>query len=191
LLAGQPSVYTHSRPICSAPADKTITSVFTPLGLAFTIADSIGFHIGGGGMKRRETLSSIAAAVLLAALCSAINALPAAAQAPPEASAVVPKAGSFLLTVFLRHDQTKTVEQINEHLKQTGWYDKFPPDGVEIVAWYVMMGIGQVVILRVPAEKLRDTNRVIEQTAWGGYRTEFYPTYDFKPVWDAIPHHRP
>jgi hypothetical protein len=146
-------------------------------------------------MRRREKLSTIAAAVLFAALCSAADALPAAAQvaaqAPPAATADVPPAGSFLLTVFLRHDQTKTVDQINEHLKQTGWYDKFPPDGVEVVAWYVMMGIGQVVILRVPAEKLRDTNRVIEQTAWGGYRTEFYPTYDFKPVWDAIPHHRP
>src|SRR6516162_1600840 len=82
--------------------------------------------------------------------------------------------GVVLLTIFLRHDETKTVEQINEHLRQTGWYDKFPPEGVEIVAGYVMMGIGQVVILRVPAEKLRDTNRVIEQTAWGGYRTEFY-----------------
>ena len=70
-----------------------------------------------------------------------------------------------MLTIFLRHDETKTVEQINEHLRQTGWYDKFPPEGVEIVAGYVMMGIGQVVILRVPAEKLRDTNRVIEQTA--------------------------
>ena len=35
------------------------------------------------------------------------------------------------------------------------------------MAWYVMMGIGQVVILRVPAEKLRDTNRVIEQTRLG------------------------
>jgi hypothetical protein len=54
-----------------------------------------------------------------------------------------------------------------------------------------MMGIGQVVTLRVPAEKLRDVNRVIEQSAWGGYRTEFYPTYDYKPVWDAMPHHRP
>jgi len=63
--------------------------------------------------------------------------------------------------------------------------------GVEIVDWYVMMGIGQVVILRVPAEKLGDTNRVIEQTAWGGYRIEFYPTYDFKRVCDAIPDHRP
>jgi len=47
------------------------------------------------------------------------------------------------------------------------------------------------VILRVPAEKLREVNRVVEQSAWGGYRTEFYATYDFEPVWDAIPHHRP
>jgi hypothetical protein len=103
-----------------------------------------------------------------------------------------PVAGnSILLTIFLRHDQTKTVDEINEHLRKTGWYDKFPPDGVEIVSWYVMMGIGQVVTLRVPADKLRAVNRVIEETAWGGYRTEFYPTYDFRPVWDATEHHRP
>lgn len=141
-------------------------------------------------MERYRRLDVIIAAVFLTSLCSAADLPPAAAQAPPAATAAAPQTGSFLLTIFLRHDQTKTVDQINEHLKQTGWYDKFPPDGVEIVAWYVMMGIGQVVILRVPAEKLRDTNRVIEQAAWGGYRTEFYPTYDFKPVWDAIPHHR-
>ena len=138
-----------------------------------------------------KKLGSIAAAVLFAGLVSETAPLPAAAQAPPAPGAVAaPQTGSFLLTIFLRHDQTKTVEEINEHLRQTGWYDKVPPEGVDIVAWYVMMGIGQVVILRVPAEKLRETNRVIEQTAWGGYRTEFYPTYDFKPVWDAIPHHR-
>jgi hypothetical protein len=46
----------------------------------------------------------------------------------------------------------------------------------------VMMGIGQVVTLRVPAERLREVNRAIEQTAWGGFRTEFYPTYDLKAV---------
>ncbi len=142
-------------------------------------------------MKRGKILSSITTAVFFAAFCTGADLAPVAAQAPPAASAAVPQAGSFLLTIFLRHDQSKTVDEINEHLKQTGWFDKFPPEGVEIVAWYVMMGIGQVVILRVPAEKLRDTNRVIEQSAWGGYRTEFYPTYDFKPVWDAIPHHRP
>src|SRR5947209_15944349 len=26
-------------------------------------------------------------------------------------------------------------------------------------------------------------NLAIEQGAWGGYRTEFYPTYDYKPIW--------
>ena len=142
-------------------------------------------------MRRFWGFNSVMAAAFLSGLFSIGDPLPAAAQsAPPGASAAVPQAGSFLLTIFLRHDQSKTVDQINEHLKQTGWYDKFPPEGVEIVSWYVMMGVGQVVTLRVPADKLRETNRVVEGSAWGGYRTEFYPTYDFKPVWDAIPHHR-
>ena len=44
------------------------------------------------------------------------------------------------------------------------------------------MGIGQVVTLRLPASRLREVNRVLEDTAWGVYRTEFYPTYDFKPI---------
>src|SRR5437867_23795 len=56
------------------------------------------------GMTRRTKLSSIAAAGLFAAACSATDPLAAAAQAPPSASAPVPQAGSFLLTVFLRHD---------------------------------------------------------------------------------------
>ena len=67
-------------------------------------------------------------------------------------------------------------------LKKNGYYQHFPPQGVEIVSWYVMMGIGQVVTLRLPAERLREVNRVIEETAWGPYRTEFYPTYDYKPI---------
>jgi hypothetical protein len=45
-----------------------------------------------------------------------------------------------------------------------------------------MMGIGQVVTLRLPASRIREVNRVLENTAWGSYRTEFYPTYDYKAV---------
>ena len=48
--------------------------------------------------------------------------------------------GTFLLTIFLRHDETKTLPEINERLRQNGWYRSFPPSGVEIVSWYVMMG---------------------------------------------------
>jgi hypothetical protein len=90
--------------------------------------------------------------------------------------------GTFLLTIFLKHDQSKTLPKINEQLKEQGFFKAFPPPGVQVVSWYVMMGIGQVVTLRVPADKLRDVNRAIENTAWGGYRTEFYPTYDYKAV---------
>ena len=61
---------------------------------------------------------------------------------------------------------------------------RFPPAGVEVVSWYVMMGIGQVVTLRVPPEKLREVNLVVENGAWGAYRTEFYATYDYKPIWE-------
>lgn len=94
--------------------------------------------------------------------------------------------GTFLLTIFLKHDQGKTLEEINKHLDKTGFWKEFPPAGTEVVSWYVMMGIGQVVTLRVPAEKLRDVNLALEKRAWGAFRTEFYPTYDFKPVWESM-----
>ena len=35
----------------------------------------------------------------------------------------------------------------------------------------------------MPPARLRDVNRVIEQKGWGAYRTDFYPTYDYLPVW--------
>jgi hypothetical protein len=109
-------------------------------------------------------------------------ALPAAAQKAPAANPVPAGDGSFLLTIFLKHDQSKPLGKINEQLREQGFFKAFPPAGVQVVSWYVMMGIGQVVTLRVPAEKLREVNRIVEDTAWGGYRTEFYPTYDYKAI---------
>lgn len=95
------------------------------------------------------------------------------------------KGAPLLLTVFLRHDQGKTLAEIGSHLDKTGFWKKFPPPGVTVVSWYVMMGIGQVATLSLPAEKLREVNLAIEQSAWGAFRTEFYPTYDFRPVAEA------
>jgi hypothetical protein len=95
------------------------------------------------------------------------------------------KDGAILLTIFMKHDQSKTLAEINAHLDKTGFWKKFPPDGTEVVSWYVMMGIGQVITLRVPPDKLRAVNLVLEENAWGAYRTDFYPTYDFRPVWES------
>ena len=85
----------------------------------------------------------------------------ALAQAPDTKS-------SILLTIFLKHDQTKTLEEINKHLDKTGFWQEFPPEGTEVVSWYVMMGIGQVITLRVPADKLREVNLAIEKRGGGG-----------------------
>ena len=115
------------------------------------------------------------ALVAMALLCST----PGAQQTTTD---IPSSQGTFLLTIFLKHDQSKTLEQINAQLRDQGFYKAFPPAGIEVVSWYVMMGVGQVVTLRVPAERLREVNRAIETSAWGGYHTEFYPTYDYKKV---------
>ncbi len=104
----------------------------------------------------------------------------ATTSSPPAAQ------NTILLTAFLKHDQSKTLDQLEDQLKRTGFYRDFPPAGTEIVSWYVMMGVGQVVTLRLPPEKLRDVNRYFEQRAWGAFRTEFYPTSDFKQAFQEL-----
>ncbi|WP_322101439.1 hypothetical protein [Paraburkholderia sp. J41] len=125
----------------------------------------------------------IAAAAAAVALTAFVPFSAAAQTAPPDAPAATPAGdGTFLLTIFLKHDESKPLPKINQQLAEQGFYKAFPPPGVEVVSWYVMMGVGQVVTLRVPAGRLREVNRAIEETAWGGYRTEFYPTYDYKAL---------
>ena len=101
-------------------------------------------------------------------------------------NAVKVDTSTFLLTVFLKHEESKTLDEIQKKLKETGFYKKFPPPGIEIESWKVVMGIGQVVVLKVPATRLREVNVALEKSAWGSYKTEFYPTYDFMPVYKQI-----
>ena len=89
---------------------------------------------------------------------------------------------SILLTIFLKHDQSKTLGEIKEILKDSKFHDVFPPKDTHVISWYVMMGIGQVVTLEVPPKRLKDVNLAIERSGWKAYRTEFYPTYDLYPV---------
>jgi len=104
------------------------------------------------------------------------------ATAPPAGSAAATPDNAVLLTIFLRHDQSRPLGELNAQLARQGFYKAFPPPGVEVESWYVEMGIGQVVTLRLPASRVREVNRVLEDTAWGAYRTEFYLTYDYKAV---------
>lgn len=126
-----------------------------------------------------RTIRSWTAATAIA--CALTLGPSAVAQAPQQNAAPTPD-NAVMITVFLKHDQSRPLSELNAQLERQGYYKAFPPAGIEVVSWYVMMGIGQVVTLRLPASRLREVNRLIEDKAWGAYRTEFYPTYDYKAV---------
>jgi hypothetical protein len=122
-------------------------------------------------------------ALFFATIGAAVFSGIAFSQTPPpsDTSSATPD-NAVLLTVILRHDQSRPVGELNAQSKKQGFYTEFPPAGIEVVSWNVAMGIGQIITLRLPASRLREVNRVFETTAWGAYRTEFYPTYDYKAV---------
>ena len=88
----------------------------------------------------------------------------------------------MMVTVILHHDQSKTLDEIMAHLKKTGFYRDFPPEGSEIISWVVAMSYGFIIQLRMAPAALRNLNRFIEQKAWGAFRYEVYPSYDFEPI---------
>jgi hypothetical protein len=94
-------------------------------------------------------------------------------------------ADSVMITIFLKHQEDKNLDSIQAIQKKNKFDQLFPPKSARVVSWYVMMGIGQVVTVKIPAAELRTLNTAIEKGAWGAFNTEFYPTYDYMPVWKA------
>jgi hypothetical protein len=131
-------------------------------------------------MAMGRTIGSLMGVAALAAMLAFQSGAGAQTAAPPTENAAPTADNAILLTIFLKHDQSRPLSELNAQLEKQGFYKAFPPPGIEVVSWYVMMGIGQVITLRLPASRLREVNRVLEDTAWGSYRTEFYPTYDYK-----------
>jgi hypothetical protein len=126
--------------------------------------------------------SSVIAMALTASLTVVGGAGAQTTGAPQAGAASATPDNAILLTIFLKHDQSRPLGELNAQLDRQGFYKAFPPPGVDVVSWVVAMGIGQVITLRLPASRIREVNRVLEDTAWGAYRTEFYPTYDYKAV---------
>jgi hypothetical protein len=87
-----------------------------------------------------------------------------------------------MLTIILHHDQSKTLDEIIAHLKKTGFFRDFPPEGTELVFGVDVMSYGLIIQVRVEVDKLRTLNRYIAQRAYGVYRCEVYPSYDFVPI---------
>jgi hypothetical protein len=88
----------------------------------------------------------------------------------------------MMFTIILHHDQSKTLDEIMAHLKKTGFYRDFPPEGTEVISWVVAMSYGFIIQAKVEVDKLRTLNRFIEQRAWGAFRYQVFPCYDFVPI---------
>jgi hypothetical protein len=131
-------------------------------------------------MRRGRTLLT-ALAVLASAAMLNTGSAQTPTPAPANTAAPTPD-NAVMLTIFLKHDQSRPLAELNAQLEKQGFYKAFPPDGVEVVSWHIVMGVGQVVTLRLPASRLREINRIFETTAWGAYRTEYYATYDYKAI---------
>lgn len=98
------------------------------------------------------------------------------------ASTYAQKSDSIMITVMLKHQQDKNIKELREIREKNGFLKNFPPASAKVISWHVVMGIGQVVTLKLPASELRNLNISVENGAWGAFTTEFYPTYDIYPI---------
>jgi hypothetical protein len=106
---------------------------------------------------------------------------PAPVQLKPSATAVTASPQDYVLMHFiLKHDQSRNLAELQQVMKENKFWMEFPPEGIEIDSWYVVIGVGQVVTLRVPPSRLREVNLAIERSAWKAFRTEAYAAYDLK-----------
>jgi hypothetical protein len=142
-------------------------------------ANRLGADLPGSGPRPRQARASGLAlgSLLLAPAADAQSAAPA-----PGSAAVLTRRQRGDADDLPEARPVAPLSELNAQLERQGFYKAFPPPGIEVVSWYVMMGIGQVVTIRLLASRLREVNRIFETSAWGAYHTEFYPTYDLKSV---------
>ena len=98
----------------------------------------------------------------------------------------MPSDDTMMLTIVLRHHAGLTLDDVQSRMKASGWWERFPPEGVRIVCWTVAMGLGQIVTLELPPHLLPVVNLELERSAWGVFKTACYPSYDFVPVRERI-----
>ncbi len=89
----------------------------------------------------RTIVSLLAIAALAGSLGFDSNAVAQTTAAPAENAAPTAD-NAVMLTIFLKHDQSRPLSELNAQLEKQGFYKAFPPAGVEVVSWYVMMGVG-------------------------------------------------
>lgn len=106
-----------------------------------------------------------------------------ASPGPPAVPEAIPTKDSVLVTVVLKHQQDKNLQEIRRILEAQGFWDMFPPEDSRVVSWTLAMGLGHIIVLQLPANAIRRLNLAIENGAWGAYDSEIYLSYDYQSIW--------
>lgn len=126
-------------------------------------------------------------AALFSAGLRAQQPVPPPSPAPPPTVVVLPLEepvpDSVTVTVVMKHQQDKNLPEIRRILEAQGFWDVFPPQDARIVSWHIAMGLGHVVVLKLPASAVRRLNLALENGAWGAFNTEIYLSYDYMPIY--------
>ena len=82
----------------------------------------------------QKTIRTLLVSTLLvsSAFCGAVNAQPPTNSVVK--NAVATPENAVMLTVFLKHDQSRPLGELKAQLARQGFHKAFPPAGVEVVA---------------------------------------------------------
>lgn len=80
------------------------------------------------------TVKSMIAAAALAAVLAFNSGAGAQTAAAPAENAAPTVDNAVLLTIFLKHDQSRPLSELNAQLEKQGYYKSFPPPGIEVVS---------------------------------------------------------
>jgi hypothetical protein len=91
-----------------------------------------------------------------------------------------------LLTLVLHQDKEQSVADFKTQLEANGFQEAFPPQGVEIVSWTGVLGLGHVITLRLPTYLVPDVRQAVDACKWGKIEPRLYSSYDFEPFWQDM-----
>src|SRR5438046_10322968 len=88
------------------------------------------------GSSTKSLIAAAAIAGILSLDSGALAQTASPSPAPAENAAPTPD-NAVLLTIFMKHDQSRPLGELNAQLERQGFYKAFPPAGIEVVSRYV------------------------------------------------------
>ena len=143
------------------------------------------FSFLSNSKKVNKRISRSLSGVLRVLCFTGVSALLTTSAQAAEAIAQI-DTDKVLITIILKHQQDKNLTELQAKMDENRFWQSFPPNDMEIASWYVAMGLGQVITLKVHPKDIRRLNLAVEKSAWGIFNTEFYPSYEFKGIAASI-----